>query len=84
MGYPFDGEPAPTVDLADGTAELPYLEQLCLHTSRPGDDPGRSRVSVPREANRGGVGIAVGPHECEHGQVPFAYEVLKGRSGIWK
>ena len=81
---PFDGEPAPTVDLADGTAEVSCLEQPCLHASRPGDDPGRSRALVPREADRGGVGMAVGSYECEYGQVSFAHEVLEGRPGIWK
>ena len=72
---PFDGEPAPTVDLADGTEELSCFEQPCLHTSRPGDDPGRTHVSGPRDANWGCVGMAVGPHEREHGQVSFSHEV---------
>jgi len=83
-GDSFDGEPAPTVDLADGTAEVSCLKQPGLHASRPGDDPGRSCALVPREADRGGVGMAVGSYECEYGQVSFAHEVLEGRSGIWK
>ena len=83
-GDSFDGEPAPTVDLADGTAEVSCLKQPGLHASRPGDDPGRSRALVPREADRGGVGMAVGSYECEYGQVSFAHEVIEGRSGIWK
>ena len=83
-GDSFDGEPASTVDLADGTAEVSYLKQPGLHASRPGDDPGRSRALVPRESNRGGVGLAIGSYECEYGQVSFAHEVREGRSRIWK